>query len=132
MSKLGQTCGKKLRLKFDTSGIADQDHLYALLDSVVSDDEDEINNLIGDSDTEFEVVRNDVTEVLQEDKTGDNDVISINQIDAVVHLTNDKEDESGVSLNMPSTQRPTNKRNRDGRIPKCKLDSLTWSPVSNN
>ena len=65
MGKLGQTYGKKLRLKFDTFGIADQDHLYALLDSVVSDNEDNIKNLIGDSDTEFETVSDDVTEILQ-------------------------------------------------------------------
>ena len=46
-SKVVRTYGKKLRLlKFDTSGIADQDHLHALLDSVVNDDKDDINNLI--------------------------------------------------------------------------------------
>ena len=65
MGKLGRTCSKKLRLKFDTFGIADQDHLYALLDSVESDNEDDIKNLIGDSDTEFEAVSDDVTERLQ-------------------------------------------------------------------
>ena len=65
MSKLGRTYGKKFRLKFDTFGIADQDHLYALLDSVVSDNEDNIKNLIGDSDTEFEAVSDDVTKILQ-------------------------------------------------------------------
>ena len=66
ISKLGRTYGKKLRLKFDTSGIADQDHLYARLDSVVSDNEDNINNLIGDSDSEFEAVSDDVTEDYRE------------------------------------------------------------------
>ena len=82
MSKLGRTYGKKLLLKFDTSGIADQDHLYALLDSFVSDNEDNINNLIGDRDTEFEAVSDDVTEVLQgdSDKTGDSDAIRIKKI----------------------------------------------------
>ena len=65
MGKLGRTYGKKLRLKFDTFGIADQDYLYPLLDSVVSDNEDNIKNLIGDSDTEFEAVCYDVTEILQ-------------------------------------------------------------------
>ena len=63
MGKLGRTYGKKLCLKFDTFEIAD--NLYALLDSVVSDNEDNINNLIGDSDTEFEVLSDDVTEILQ-------------------------------------------------------------------
>ena len=66
ISKLGRTYGKKLRLKFDASGIADQDHLYILLDSVVSDNEDNINNLIGDSDSEFEAVSDDVTEDYRE------------------------------------------------------------------
>ena len=65
MGKLGRTYDKKLRLKFDAFGIADQDHLYALLDSVVSDNEDNIKNLIGDSDTEFEAVSDDVREILQ-------------------------------------------------------------------
>ena len=65
ISKLGRTYGKKLRLKFDTSGIADQDHLHAL-DSVESDNEDSINNLIGDSDTEFEAVGDDITEDYRE------------------------------------------------------------------
>ena len=65
MGKLGRTYGKKLRLKFDTFEIADQDHLYALLDSVASDNEDNMKNLIGDSDTEFEAVSDDVTEILK-------------------------------------------------------------------
>ena len=66
ISKLERTYGKKLHLKFGTSGIADQDHLYALLDTVVSDNEDNINNLIGDSDSEFEAVSDDVTEDYRE------------------------------------------------------------------
>ena len=67
MSKVGRTSGKKLRLKFDTSGIADQDHLYALRDAVMSDDADDINYLSGDSDTEFEKIREDIMEVVQGD-----------------------------------------------------------------
>ena len=37
--------------------------IYALLDAIESDNEDEIENLINDSDTEFVIDENDLEEV---------------------------------------------------------------------
>ena len=43
----------------------DQKQLWAILDTVNSDYEDDIDNLLGDSDTEFEAITEDASVFLQ-------------------------------------------------------------------
>ena len=86
MSKLGTEVGKKVRLQFDISGKADQTQLFALLDAVPSDDEDEIDNLMADSTTEFQCASVNAKEELdlEANDTGP-DVPGLRVLDAVIH-----------------------------------------------
>ena len=47
MANFSRQCGKKVRLKLDVcTGLADPEEVFALLDGVNSDDEDDIDNLV--------------------------------------------------------------------------------------
>ena len=61
---------KKILLPLDISGNVNQDELWAILESVNSDDEDALNNLLGDSDTEFELITNDAAIIVHKDVNG--------------------------------------------------------------
>ena len=83
--KYGVTSGKKIRLKFDISGNVNQEELHAVLDGVESDMEEDIDSLIADSDTEFEVVTKDAQHFLTSDSDSDVDQARGQGIDPVVH-----------------------------------------------
>ena len=54
--KYGRTEGKKIILEAAVAGNVDQDELWAIFHRVDSDDEEDIDNLMVDSDTEFETI----------------------------------------------------------------------------
>ena len=56
MDKYGIQDGEKNRLKLDISGQTDCNEVYALFDDIRSDDEEDIANLLEDSDTEFDAL----------------------------------------------------------------------------
>ena len=63
--KYGREDGKKIILKTDISGNIDQEDLWAILDGVGSEDEEDLDNLIVGSDTEFEPMSDDARRVLE-------------------------------------------------------------------
>ena len=63
LNRFGKTSGKKIKLHVDISGNLNEDEVLALLDSV----EDDIENLINDCDTEFELITEDAAESLNKD-----------------------------------------------------------------
>ena len=96
MEKYGFTRGKKIRLKLDISGQADSEEIFALLEAVGSDNEEDIENLLGDSDTEFEALSEDAKEILQQPESDtDNGELRIKQLDAVIHLDVNEHDPVG-------------------------------------
>ena len=68
MYQYGKTKGKKIVLQTDSSGKANQEQLYA---SIGNDNENYLENLGGDSDTEFILVTEEAREALI---TSDNDI----------------------------------------------------------
>lgn len=95
----GRTKDKKIILQADIAGNVNQDELWAILDGVDSDVEENIDNLLVDSDTEFETITEDATAVLNSnDKKSKIPLLSKNSLEAVVHsdiksktLSNEKE-----------------------------------------
>ena len=61
MNSYGRPNWKQLRLGLDISGKVDQKQLWAILDTVNSDDDGDIDNLLGDSDTDFEAITEDAS-----------------------------------------------------------------------
>ena len=84
--KYGRTEGKKIILKADIAGNVDQDELWAILDRVDSDAEEDIDNLMVDSDTEFETIT-DMAASLVNDVDDSNKIPVLHEIslEAVVH-----------------------------------------------
>ena len=62
----------------------DQKQLWAILDTVNSDYEDDIDNLLGDSDTEFEAITEDASVFLQI-SSEESPFSRYQQMDAVLH-----------------------------------------------
>ena len=84
--KYGRTEGKKIVLHADIGGNVDQNELWAILDSVDSDVEEEIDNLMIDSDTEFETIIDDAAALMESSQATDNVLlITNNSLEAVVH-----------------------------------------------
>ena len=84
--KYGKTEGKKIILEADVAGNVDQDELWAILDRVDSDAEEDIDNLMVDSDTEFETIT-DMAASLVNDVDDSNKIPVLHKIslEAVVH-----------------------------------------------
>ena len=59
--KYGRTDGKKIILDADIAGNVNQDQLWAILDTVDSDFEEDIDDLMFNSDTVFETITHDAT-----------------------------------------------------------------------
>ena len=86
--KYGRTDGKKIILHADIAGNVYQDQLWAILDTVDSDFEEDINDLIADSDTEFETITYDATTLInnvEEAKSSKMPLLTENALEAVVH-----------------------------------------------
>ena len=66
----GEKDGKTFRLQFDVSGATTTD-VYAILDAVPSDDEDYLEGVMNDSDTEFVPVSSDAEAAATEDNFED-------------------------------------------------------------
>ena len=62
--KCGRTDSKKIIFHTDILWNANQDQLWAILDTVDSDFEEDIDNLIVDSNTEFETITYDATALM--------------------------------------------------------------------
>ena len=60
--------GKKIILKTDIGGNVDQGELWAIIDSVGIDDEEDMNNLLEDNDTKFELMTDDAMKALSKDE----------------------------------------------------------------
>lgn len=101
----GIRSGKKVRLPIDIAGKVDQKYLVALLDAVCSDDEDDIENFMCDSDTEFEPVSDDVQEFLDDNSSEDqtSDSVRVHQLDAVCHNVNDCLNDSQSEVATPKS-----------------------------
>ena len=98
--KYGRTEGKKIILQADIGGNVNQNELWAILDSVDSDVEDDIDNLLVDSDTEFETITDDAAtlmETIEENKTKI-PLVTDNSLEAVVHTDVPS---SSTSSNVP-------------------------------
>ena len=63
-NQYGKTKRKTIILQMDISGKANQEQLYALLASVGNDNENDLDNLGGDSDAEFIPVTEEAREAL--------------------------------------------------------------------
>lgn len=93
--RCGVTDGKKVRLDLDVcTGKLDSQQIYALLDAVVSDDEEDIAMLIDDSDTEFVTVSDEASDFILSERdtisdssqsTAELDGVETIQLDAVVY-----------------------------------------------
>ena len=59
--KYGRTDGKKIILDADIAGKVNQDQLWAILDTADSDFEEDIDDLMFNSDTVFETITHDAT-----------------------------------------------------------------------
>ena len=62
--KCGRTDSKKIIFHTDILWNANQDQLWAILDTVDSDFEEDIDNLIVDSNAEFETITYDATALM--------------------------------------------------------------------
>ena len=85
--KYGRTEGKKIILQADIGGNVDQNELWAILDSVESDVEEDIDNLLVDSDTEFETITDDAAALMDTSEENKNKIplVTDNSLEAVVH-----------------------------------------------
>ena len=93
-NRCGVADGKKIRLDMDVcTGKADSDQVYALLDAVGSDDEEDLAMLMDDSDTEFFVVSDKSKELIISDEVGSETPhlgraiqnVEATRLDAIVH-----------------------------------------------
>ena len=85
--KYGRTDGKRIMLHADIAGNVYQDQLWAILDTIDSDFEEDVNDLIVDSDTEFETVTYDATTLInkvEEKKSSKMPLLTQNALKAVV------------------------------------------------
>ena len=85
--KYGRAEGKKLILQADVGGSVDQNELWAILDTVDSDLEEDIDNLLADSDTEYETITDAAATLMEK---ADNNVerhllAAKTSLEAVVH-----------------------------------------------
>ena len=86
--KYGRTDGKKIILHADIAGNVNQDQLWAILDTVCSDFEEYIEDLMVDSKSEFETITIDATPLIKnvkEAKSSKMSLLTENALEAVVH-----------------------------------------------
>ena len=88
---------------------------FALLDSIESDDEGDIENIMNDSDTEFVAEDESVisTNIIRKEKIGDQSS-SVSVAEASIHILSVQNDEETATLGQeglnsaPATQRTSN------------------------
>ena len=125
--KYGRTAGKKIILQTDIRGNVNQDELWAILDSVDSDLEEDVDNLMVDSDTEFETIADDAANLLQNDWKETEILISSNYLEAVVHPSS-KIPAPHTEHQYASPQPSCSKNSEDTSTPK---DAIDFSITSN-
>ena len=125
--KYGRTAGKKFILQTDIRGKVNQDELWAILDSVDSDLEEDVDNLMVDSDTEFETISDDAAKLLQNDWKETEVLISSNYLEAVVHPSS-KIPAPHTEHQYTSPQPSCSKNSEDTSTPK---DAIDFSITSN-
>lgn len=128
----GKKDGKAFRLGFDVSGVTKTD-VFALLDAVPSDDEDYLDGVMNDSDTEFvplsfdadAAATDDIVESnINDDNTAGPSIREAVHLDAVVHSYVTEE---------PVIQEPVPTKKRKVKNPKFKpVDKFYWSSVMSN
>ena len=78
---------KKVTLHCDMTN----DEIFAILDSVQSDEENDVENLLNDSDTEFECITKDAEDFLM---NAESSATQENVLEAVIHLETMVQNES--------------------------------------
>ena len=126
--KYGRTEGKKIILQADIGGNVDQNELWAILDSVDSDVEEDIDNLLVDSDTEFETITDDAATLIETIEENENKIplVTDNSLEAVVHT--DVPSSSSLSNVPPDTSATETEVMVDDQVMASEID-FTLTPL---
>ena len=117
--KYGRTDGKKIILHADIAGNVNQDQLWAILDTVDSDFEENIDDLMVDSNTEFRTITYDATALInnvEEAKSSKMPLLTENTLEAVVHTDppTSSVHHQTASNNQPGASKSIATEGRDG------------------